>query len=88
MENIVVNFVYLTQLWKRRQPVLPQQSQVIIFLSTTHHKVGQELLESYCFAGSICHPTPPVVSSLAGSSQQIETVKCQTRIKDEHHPES
>lgn len=85
MENIVN---CTPQLWRRQQPVPPQQSQVIIFLSITHHKVGQELLESYCFAGSICHPTPPAVSSLARSSQQTETVKCQMRIKDEHNPES
>lgn len=68
--------VRLTQPFKRRQPVPPQQSQAIIFLSTTlthtHHKVCQELPESYCLAGSICHP-PPVVSILARSPQQINS---------------
>lgn len=67
------------------------QSQVIIFLSTTlthaHQKAGQELQESHCPATSIGYPPPSVVSNVRRYPQQVETVKCQMRTKDEPDPE-
>ena len=92
MENMLLQIVRLTQLFKRRQPVPSQQSQVIIFLSTTltltHRKVGQELPESYCLPRSTRHPPPPVIPNPARSPQQTETMKCQMRTKDERNAES
>lgn len=75
--------VHLTQLFKRWQPVPPQQSQVMIFLSTTlthtHHKAGQELPESYCLARSICHPP----SSCGFKSSKISPTDRQSEVSDE-----
>lgn len=75
--------VRFTQLFKRRQAVPPQQSQVIIFLSTTlthtHHKVGQELPESYCLARSIT-PSP---SSCGFKSSKISPTDRNSEVSDE-----
>lgn len=77
--------VRLTQLFKRRQPVPPQQSQVIIFLSATlthtHHKVGQELPESYCLARSICRRHPP--SFCGCHSSKISPTDRNSEVSDE-----
>lgn len=73
---------YLTQLFKIQHPVSPQQSQVIIFLSTTvahtHHKVGQELPESPCLDKSICQP-----SSCSFTSNKISAAHSKMSDKDE-----